>query len=314
MAASNSDGADAPPPPPRLRAVLGRSNAPNVASSESSRKPSVPARAEAAAAAQTAATAAADDSAPASPRPLSPSPPARASAASTPLRSSPNLLPSPGATPPTRARAARPTPSSRSPRAFEVSPRASLSYARGWEASSPALASPVAPIGVASPASPAGSPPSSPRRYESRRPAPLTPVGRPDLTFTLTPVSTPSKAGDNCCICLEPLDAAEAPVHTLGKCGHTFHLDCIRLARARSHSACPLCRSEISPGLTPSHDRFNFGAHRGFSPLDHSTDIRTASARARAAVALRLAAIEERALPTLGGQPQRFTLTDDDDF
>ena len=88
--------------------------------------------------------------------------------------------------------------------------------------------------------------------------------------------------------------------------------------RTNRHTRCPLCREEISPGLTPSHNRWAFSAHRGYSPLDLGGDIRAAASRARGAMRARLAAIEsareEEELPTLGGAPQRFTLTDQDDF
>ena len=144
---------------------------------------------------------------------------------------------------------------------------------------------------------------------------------------------------------MEPLDTG--PVHKLGRCSHTFHLACIIRCRRNRHTRCPLCREEISPGLTPSssHDRWSFSArggaerdrsffarfprrawrsgpfqaHRGYSPLDLGGDIRAAASRARNALRTRLAAIEsareeEEELPTLGGAPQRFTLTEDDDF
>ena len=163
--------------------------------------------------------------------------------------------------------------------------------------------------------------------YESRRPAPLTPV-RTFSTPQTTPLCTPCGAGpfatptegDTCSICLEALGSgsAERPIHTIGKCQHRFHLDCITRCRGANCTTCPLCRALISPGLTPSLDRFRFAPNRGYSPLDLRSDIRTAASRARDAIRARMEALEaarEEEPPTPPGPPPlRFTLTDEDDF
>ena len=94
------------------------------------------------------------------------------------------------------------------------------------------------------------------------------------LRLTGTPVEA-----DTCSICLEALDATGKTLHTIRKCGHRFHLDCISRAVGAKCTTCPLCRSLISPGLTPCHNRFGFAPARGYSPLDLRSDIRGAAQR-----------------------------------
>ena len=223
--------------------------------------------------------------------------------------------PTPGATP----AAASPRPS---PRHFFGSPRPAPPVYRQSPRSSRAFASPRPE--PPAPPSPARRSPRASRSYESFRPAPLTPVRSHALT---TPQTTPMGVGgggarlttpveaDTCSICLEALDATDKTLHTIRKCGHRFHLDCISRAVGAKCTTCPLCRSLISPGLTPCHNRFGFAPARGYSPLDLRSDIRGAAQRARDAMRARMAALEaarEEEPPTPATPPLRFTLTDDD--
>ncbi|KAK7242731.1 hypothetical protein SO694_000164140 [Aureococcus anophagefferens] len=209
----------------------------------------------------------------------------------------------------------------------QASPRAEKAYATpiqyvpppapaGAAASSPSSANTTpatvyCPTPGATPA--AASPRPSPRRFfGSPRPAPpTTPMGVGGVGARLT---TPVEA-DTCSICLEALDATGKTLHTIRKCGHRFHLDCISRAVGAKCTTCPLCRSLISPGLTPCHNRFGFAPARGYSPLDLRSDIRGAAQRARDAMRARMAALEaarEEEPPTPATPPLRFTLTDDD--
>lgn len=60
---------------------------------------------------------------------------------------------------------------------------------------------------------------------------------------------------ESCAVCLSPLAGRSTPLTT--SCAHAFHRQC--LARLREHDAssgpscCPVCRSQLEPGLTPRH-------------------------------------------------------------
>ncbi|KAH8098301.1 hypothetical protein JL720_1236 [Aureococcus anophagefferens] len=203
--------------------------------------------------------------------------------------------PTPGATP----AAASPRPSPRrffgsprpAPPVYRQSPRSSRVRVAAARAASAAVARAAVAAGVA----------------ELR----TTPMGVGGVGARLT---TPVEA-DTCSICLEALDATDKTLHTIRKCGHRFHLDCISRAVGAKCTTCPLCRSLISPGLTPCHNRFGFAPARGYSPLDLRSDIRGAAQRARDAMRTRMAALEaarEEEPPTPATPPLRFTLTDDD--
>ena len=85
---------------------------------------------------------------------------------------------------------------------------------------------------------------------------------------------------------------------------------------------CPLCRGDLGAGLTPQQsrartpalDRFRFSAHRGYAVAEHTSAIRSNASRVRARMEQRGRALqplgEDDGL--LGGEPQRFTLTDED--
>ena len=84
---------------------------------------------------------------------------------------------------------------------------------------------------------------------------------------------------------------------------------------------CPLCRGDLGAGLTPQQarartpalDRFRFSAHRGYAVAEHTHQIRSNASRVRARMQARgvLQPLgEDDGL--LGGEPQRFTLTDED--
>ncbi|KAH8044277.1 methyltransferase [Aureococcus anophagefferens] len=103
------------------------------------------------------------------------------------------------------ARAASPRPS---PRRFFGSPRPAPPVYR----QSP---------GRAALASPAAEPPAPPS------PAAVA-AGVAELRRLAAPVEA-----DTCSICLEALDATDKTLHTIRKCGHRFHLDCIRGRRKR---------------------------------------------------------------------------------
>ena len=128
-------------------------------------------------------------------------------------------------------------------------------------------------------------------------------------------LTNPSEIDTMMAAATEALDATDKTLHTIRKCGHRFHLDCISRAVGAKCTTCPLCRSLISPGLTPCHNRFGFAPARGYSPLDLRSDIRGAAQRARDAMRARMAALEaarEEEPPTPATPPLRFTLTDDD--
>ena len=138
------------------------------------------------------------------------------------------------------------------------------------------------------------------------------------------PLRTPPRRSidDECCsICLEPLTDDKQRIHVLQTCSHRFHLDCIKRARERMATpCCPLCRGDLGAGLTPQQsrsrtpalDRFRFSAHRGYAVAEHTSAIRSNASRVRA----RMMAAPLRPLGEddglLGGEPQRFTLTDED--
>ena len=138
------------------------------------------------------------------------------------------------------------------------------------------------------------------------------------------PLRTPPRRSidDECCsICLEPLHDDKQKIHILQTCSHRFHLDCIKRARERMATpCCPLCRGDLGGGLTPQQarartpalDRFRFSAHRGYAVAEHTSAIRSNASRVRA----RMMAAPLRPLGEddglLGGEPQRFTLTDED--
>jgi len=159
------------------------------------------------------------------------------------------------------------------------------------------------------------------RSFEAgRSPRVTTPLKNPPLLRTPSRRSLSIDDGECCSICLEPLNDAEQKIHVLQTCAHRFHLDCILRCRARSQNPrCPLCRGDIGPGLTPqqsrsrtpSHDRFRFSAHRGYATL-HSDNIRSNASRVRARMAERMLQPHGEDDGLLGGEAQRFTLTDED--
>jgi hypothetical protein len=48
---------------------------------------------------------------------------------------------------------------------------------------------------------------------------------------------------EDCCFCLEPLDANESVVN---KCGHYYHKDCLAIYQVTGGNKCPICRHPIN--------------------------------------------------------------------
>ncbi len=140
-------------------------------------------------------------------------------------------------------------------------------------------------------------------------------VGRSGATSTpgptiaaATPIAAAREEPETCAVCLSPLrkksgeESRRGPVFVT-PCSHHFHLSCLRGCREYHTSGCPLCRSQLPPGLTPigakerhaarrrneqAAERFPahlLAAHPGYDP--HV--IATRAARIRAAVAQRMA-------------------------
>jgi hypothetical protein len=77
-----------------------------------------------------------------------------------------------------------------------------------------------------------------------------------------------SYGDEDCCFCLDPLDAEECVVN---ECGHRYHKDCFNEFRAAGGNKCPLCRHPIKlRGLAlPSEDPVGLSIHSfDFQPFD----------------------------------------------
>ncbi|XP_022974726.1 RING-H2 finger protein ATL51-like [Cucurbita maxima] len=87
-------------------------------------------------------------------------------------------------------------------------------------------------------------------RHENQLQAPLPPAGLDEALIKSITVCKYKRGdglveGTDCSVCLSEFEENES-LRLLPKCSHAFHLPCID-TWLKSHSTCPLCRSNISP-------------------------------------------------------------------